>query len=264
METYTEIKNRNIFVKYPRTDSATTDAYCAMADCRMIWGGNQTIAAMKAIPVKPRCVDINFADRYSLAIINGAAVLAADDIQRFRLAEAFYNDTYLMDQNACSSPQVILWEQDSLEAREKFWNAMLAQAKAKYHLQDATAVDKYTLMCRECIENKALKDIAHTGNLLYRIELNELPHDLVDHRGHGGFFYEYSLKNRKDFFARVTEQFQTITCFGIDPSELCQQVMQAHLTGIDRIVSIGQAMSIGAIWDGHDLLRELSRVIALD
>lgn len=36
-----------------------------------------------------------------------------------------------------------------------------------------------------------------------------------------------------------------------------------RLRGIDRIVPIGQAMDIGATWDGCDLVRTLSRVISL-
>ena len=45
---YPELQERNAFVKYPRTDNETTAAYCRMADCRMIWGGDRTIAAIKA------------------------------------------------------------------------------------------------------------------------------------------------------------------------------------------------------------------------
>lgn len=255
---------RNAFVKYPRTDNSTTAAYCAAADCRMIWGGDQTIASIKALPAKPRCVDIAFSDRYSVAMINGAAILAADDAQIARLAEGFYNDTYLMDQNACSSPQVILWENDSVPARKKFWTAVESLAARKYVLQDAVAVDKYTLFCEESISNPAVKSVARSGNLLYRVELSTLASSLsplTTHRGKGGFFFEYALTAREEFFAVVTERFQTVTQFGIDVDELRGQIIDHHLRGIDRIVPIGQAMNIGAVWDGYDLIRTLSRVI---
>ena len=36
-----------------------------------------------------------------------------------------------------------------------------------------------------------------------------------------------------------------------------------NLRGIDRIVPIGQALDIGFEWDGYDLNKILSRVIAL-
>ena len=261
LERYPELKARNAFVKYLRTDNETTAAYCQMADCRMIWGGDRTIAAIKALPTRPRCVDICFADRYSVALIDGGAVLAADETQVARLAEGFYNDTYLMDQNACSSPQVILWEHDSVEARERFWGAVEALARRKYVLQDAVAVDKYTLFCEEAVGNENILSVARKGNLLYRVELKALPPDIVRHRGKAGFFFEYALKSRDELFTVVTEKFQTVTQFGVDVDVLRRQVVGGHLRGIDRIVPVGQAMNIGVVWDGFDLVRSLSRVI---
>ena len=257
-----ELQERNAFVKYPRTDNETTAAYCRMADCRMIWGGDRTIAAIKALPAMPRCVDICFADRYSVALIDGGAVLAADETQIARLAEGFYNDTYLMDQNACSSPQVILWEHDSPQARERFWGAVEELAKRKYVLQDAVAVDKYTLFCEEAAGNGNIQSVMRKGNLLYRVQLKTLSPDMIQHRGKAGFFFEYALKDRDELFRVVTEKFQTITQFGIDADSLRRQIVEHHLRGIDRIVPIGQAMDVGVVWDGFDLVRCLSRVVA--
>ena len=81
------------------------------------------------MPAKPRCIDIAFADRYSVCIINGQAILNADDPSIKRLAESFYNDTYLVDQNACSSPQLILWINDKDDARKRFWEAVYDYAE---------------------------------------------------------------------------------------------------------------------------------------
>jgi hypothetical protein len=233
----------------------------------MIWGGDRTISSVKALPTMPRCIDIAFADRYSVALINCEAVLAADDTQFARLIDGFYNDTYLMDQNACSSPQVILWEVGKLgsgeaeTARERCWNAICELAAKKYVLQDAVAVDKYTLFCEESVKNPAIKNFTRVGNLLYRAELSALPDNPAEHRGKGGFFFEYVLGDREDLFRVVTEKFQTITQFGIDVEELRRQIVERGLRGIDRIVPIGQAMNIGVIWDGYDLIRTLSRVV---
>ena len=38
------------------------------------------------------------------------------------LAQNFYNDTYAVDQNACSSPHLMLWKGKSkIIAKKKFW-----------------------------------------------------------------------------------------------------------------------------------------------
>jgi len=259
---YPEVEKRTAFVRYPRSNEITA-AFCARADVRMIWGGDNTIAMMKAVPASPRCVDIAFADRYSVALLDGTAIRKADDAQIRRLVDNFYNDTFLMDQNACSSPQVILWQNDDAGARERFWEAVAEQAGQKYVLQDAVAVDKYTALCEEAVNNGNLKSASRKGNLIYRIELKELDADIIEHRGHGGFFYEYALKDWAELFAVVTEKFQTVTCFGVDEDAFQDAVIAARLRGIDRIVPVGKAMDIGVFWDGHDLVRELSRVVAI-
>lgn len=257
---YPEIEKRTAFVRYPRNNEITAE-FCKIADARMIWGGDETIAEVKALSASPRCVDIAFADRYSLAMIDGQAVLSADATQIKRLTENFYNDTYLMDQNACSSPQIILWQNDSKEARQKFWQAVITVVQQKYILQDAVAVDKYTKFCEESISDTNVKEIYHIENLLYRAELKELTPDIINHRGKGGFFFEYALKNERELTTVITEKYQTITYFGIDAEVLRENLIRAKVRGIDRIVPVGQAMNIDVIWDGHDLIRELSRIV---
>ena len=256
-----ELAARNAFVRYPRTDIETTAAYSMMADCRMIWGGDGTIATVRALPVKPRCLDIAFADRYSIGLINGQAVLEADESTLMRLAQDFYNDTYLMDQNACSSPQLVLWENDSDVARQKFWNAVFVCARERYSLQDAVSVDKFTALCEESVDNLRVRSVDRRENLLYRIELSSLDARLMDHRGKAGFFFEYALKSRQELFDVVTEKYQTVTQFGIDAVALREEIVSANLCGIDRIVPFGKAMDIGSVWDGFDLVQMLSRII---
>lgn len=258
---YPEVEKRTAFVRYPRSNEITAE-FSARSDVRMIWGGDNTIAMMKAVPASPRCVDISFADRYSVALLDGKAILDAEDAQLRRLVENFYNDTFLMDQNACSSPQVILWQNDDAAARERFWNAVAELASQKYVLQDAVAVDKYTALCEEAVNNGNLKSASRKGNLIYRVELKALEPAIIEHRGRGGFFYEYALKDWAELFAVVTEKFQTVTCFGVDEDAFQDAVVAACLRGIDRIVPVGKAMDIGVFWDGHDLVRELSRVVA--
>lgn len=259
---YPEIEKRTAFVRYPRSDEITAE-FCKIADARMIWGGDKTIANIKSLPASPRCVDIAFADRYSLAMIDGEAVLNADDAQMKRLAENFYNDTWLMDQNACSSPQIILWQNGSDEARKKFWDAAFAVAEAKYALQDAVAVDKYTLFCTEAVTNGNAESFTRNGNLLYREEVKALTPDIINHRGKGGYFFEHALADLSELCAVITEKFQTITYFGIDAVKLREELIAANVRGIDRIVPVGKAMDIDVIWDGHDLVRELSRIVSV-
>lgn len=260
LKKYPEIEKRTAFVHYP-IDDEISSYFSAMADARVIWGGDKTIGIIRNYPCKPRCVDICFADRYSICLLNGEAILKASDAEFNNLIENFYNDTYLMDQNACSSPQLTYWLNDSNEARSKFWKALHTYAKEKYMLQASVAVDKYTKLCEDAIDHNNLSNSENRDNLLYRIELKRLEGDLTQLRGKCGYFYEYSLSNISELLPFVTEKYQTITYFGINPQELRGIVIQNHLRGIDRIVPVGKAMDIGIFWDGFDLARVLSRFI---
>lgn len=259
---YPEIEKRTTFVKYPKNNNAT-HIFSEMADCRMIWGGNETIASVKKMNTKPKCLDLTFSDRYSLAIINAEMVLNASNDEIQTLSENFYNDTYLMDQNACSSPQVIGWIQDNQLGRKRFWDAIYKTATSRYELQDSVAVDKYTTLCTNAIHHNIVKTVLLRTNLLYRTEFSQLTSDIEHIRGVSGYFYEYSLDNYDPLLSIISDKYQTITYFGINPDVLKQEIINRNLKGVDRIVPVGKAMEIGINWDGYDLLRSLSRKIVM-
>ena len=264
LEKHPKIKERTAFVKYER-DNEISEHFSMMADSRMIWGGDKTIEIMRNLKTKPRCVDIAFADRYSICMIDAEKVLSLDDSRLVRLSENFYNDTFLMDQNACSSPQMIYWVNDNEQGRMAFWNAVEKTAKKKYQLQDAVCVDKYTKACEDSIKNNEIIDkIITSDNYLFRCEIKEIIPDVENLRGKCGYFYEYSLRDFNELFEVVNAKYQTITYFGINPEELFQTIVEKKLVGIDRIVPVGKAMDIDAIWDGHNLIAELSRLIHIE
>ena len=72
------------------------------------------------------------------------------------------------------------------------------------------------------------------------------------------------MSNFNELFDVVNAKYQTVTYFGLDPEKLLQAVVEKKLVGIDRIVPIGKAMDIDAIWDGHNLIAELSRIIHIE
>ncbi len=260
---YPNIKARTAFVKYPANNDITAE-FCKMADARMIWGGDSTIISVKSLETKPRCVDITFSDRYSVCIIDANKILELDNDNLARLSKDFYNDTYLMDQNACSSPQLVLWLNANPRARDIFWNAVYETAGKNYELQDAISVDKYVKICQDAVNLNIVKTTQRISNFLYLTEINGLIPGMENIRGKGGYFYEYCLKDIRELLEVINEKYQTVTYFGINPNKLRQIIIENNLPGIDRIVPVGKALDINVIWDGHDLVRELSRQISVD
>ena len=207
-------------------------------------------------------MDIAFVDRYSFGVLDSAAVLALDEATLGRLAEQFYNDTYLMDQNACSSPHLIVWLGELLPAaKTRFWAAVGRVAEQKYPLEQVHAVDKLTRLCQDSIDCDAVTRFTRHANYLYCAQLQRLPSSLDDLRGMYGYFYEHDALSLDDLAPFITARFQTLTYFGVDKQEILDFVVSQRLPGIDRIVPVGSALDIGVIWDGYDIVASLARIV---
>ncbi|MCF0247640.1 MAG: hypothetical protein HUJ86_03440 [Synergistes sp.] len=257
-----EIQKRTALITYPADDDVTA-SFCAAADARIIWGGDETISSIRRFPTKPRCVDVTFADRYSAAILDGDAVIKCTAPELRRLAEGFYNDTFLMDQNACSSPHILFWINGSEKAKEIFRNELAGVVSERYELQGMTAVDKFVRLCEDALDRPEAESVSRIrGNLIYFVRLSSIPKDGASSlRGKGGYFYEYDIASLDEAAGFVDEKFQTVTYFGVSAEDIRNVVIEKRLSGIDRIVPVGSAMDIDIIWDGYDLVRVLSRVV---
>lgn len=259
---FAEIARSNCFVRYGR-EEAVTGAFSAIADARIIWGGDATIQAIRKHPIPARSVDVAFADRYSIAVLGAEALLALDGLGLDRLAAGFFNDAYLMDQNACSSPRLVVWlgAADAVQqARERFWGAVSATVERQYQLSPVGAVDKLTQACLDAVELDSVGLLQKTDNRLFRVELGVLPPGIEERRCNFGYFYEFVAAGLDDVAPIVTTKFQTITYFGVDRATLASFVTTHRIPGVDRIVPVGSALDIGILWDGFDLVRTLSRV----
>lgn len=261
-EKFDLIAKMTAFVCYERDDEITR-AFSEICNGRITWGGTQTIRDIRRLPVPERAVEVAFADRYSFCAINAESLSTCSEKEVLHLAEGFYNDTYLMDQNACSSPHLVVWlggGQASSKAKSLFWESVYKTAAAKYSLVPLSAVDKLTTLYENAIDLQVISSVSRYENFLYVLKLNHLPNNMEDIRGKCGYFYEYSAKSLDEITHIINEKYQTLTYYGIENDELVAFVLNNRLFGIDRIVPIGSAMDISIIWDGYDLVRTLSRI----
>lgn len=263
-ESYIELEKQLSIVKYD-VNKEITDYFSSICNARIIWGGDNTIKEIQKSALMPRAVEINFADRYSIGIINPESILKAEDCEIKKLALDFYNDTYLMDQNACSAPHILFWKKapgfSTKEAGERLWKAIYEVAKEKYNLDGIKVSDKFTALYESLAVLNNIYDFIKYDNYLYIIYLNKLERPLEEYKGKFGLFYEYEFKNYNEIACLINEKIQTCAYFGINRQEIIDMIMKNHLKGIDRIVPFGKTMDIDLIWDGYDLIGNLSRVI---
>lgn len=260
---YRDLQPYSHFFRYGH-QKEITDEISARCQGRLIWGGDTSIREIRKSLLPIRAVDIAFADRYSICCLGAKGLLAISDSDLERLATGFYNDTYLMDQNACSSPHLVVWlgtEPAVEQAKERFWSALGRMVHQKYELSFKAAVDKYTLFCENAIELKDIEKVAIKDTSLFRIDLRSLPSNIESIRGHSGYFYEYTTDNLDTIAKIITPVYQTLTYAGVEKQILIDFVIKNRLGGIDRIVSVGRALEMGIVWDGQNMIQSLSRII---
>ncbi len=259
-EKFLKLSDYIAVVKYQK-NKEINDYFSSISDLRIVWGGDNTIYELRQSPIPPRATEITFADRYSIAVIDSRAVIKAENLRK--LAEDFYNDTYLYDQNACSSPRLIYWigaEEDYKTASDKFWKEVHNFIAPKYKVEPVLAVDKYTASCRMAIEMEA-DIIPEEDNLISKIKVHSLKEELPDYRCAGGSFIEYCGKDLDALREIVNEKYQTLSYYGIEKEKLADFVISGGLSGIDRIVPVGKTADFGLVWDGYDLIIQMSRAI---
>ena len=266
LEEHSDMKPYIVLLRYER-DQEINDALSALCDVRVIWGGDVTIAELRRSPLPPRATEITFADRYSLAVIDSDEYmrLLRDDVDNkaaARIASDFYNDTYLSDQNACTSPRVVVWTGSAKkEAKEIFWKNLSTLVKEKYYFQPIQCVDKLSMeyivsVSRLC----TMKQNSKGDNRLVRIQVSELSPKLMDYRGNSGYFYEYDCDDIlmiRDFCNDT--HCQTIGLLG--EGTIVTPLLKSGVRGVDRIVPIGHTMDFDMIWDGYNLVERFTRTI---
>lgn len=276
-------------VSYPH-DKEITDALSSVVNVRVIWGGDRTVEEIRRSPIRPRCTEVCFADRYSILVIEAAGLThkvdVADDKDKLlsEIAHNFYNDTYLYDQNACGSPRLIYWigkEEEINKAKDIFWNAIHKYVKGRYEIQPVIAVDKLTMADRTVIDISGSRIIKSEDNLITRVDIDidiltklhcterEESHiSLYDYETPGGFYVELSSESLERLAPFIDEKVQTCTFIDFkdksstETADYIQRfVTEKGLKGIDRIVPIGHSADFGFIWDGYNLIDTFSRSI---
>jgi len=257
--------HKNLFpyvcmVKYP-VNKEISDVLSGMCDVRVVWGGDRTIAELRTSPLKPRASEITFADRYSAAVINADAYLSEEN--KLKIAQFFYYDTYLSDQNACTSPRIVFWMGEKIaEARSVFWDNVGSLAREKYQLTAVQAVGKLSALYKAAA-NVEITSVESSDNYLIRAEIENIPDNLMDFMHNSGFFFEHVIKDLREILPLCNDKFQTLTYYGLEHKEIESFFSNHRPRGIDRVVPMGDSMNFTLIWDGHDLIRELSRIVAI-
>ena len=243
-------------------DDAAFAALSHGCDLRVIWGGDQSVTAIRRHPLRPSARDLTFPDRSSFTVISAAGWSAAGTAERHDAAIGLYNDSYWFDQAACSSPRAIYWVGDAESVRraqtELF--ALLAEVVAakQPEVGAAMAIEKQVSTYGLAADGVA-DEVRFAGNAIATLGLTAP--ELIPRRWLGvGTFPHARVDSLDELLGIVERRDQTVTHFGFGGDELLSFAERLAGRGVDRMVPVGAALTFSAIWDGYDLLREFTRV----
>ncbi len=254
-------------VRYSR-DKGINDYFSSIADTRIIWGGDNTVAEIRQSPLPTRSVEIPFADRYSIAVIDSNVYLNMSD--KLRIAKDFYNDTFLSDQNACTSPRLVAWLGSRKDqAKEEFWANLHELVEKEYNYQSIMGVNKLSSSCLVAVAYAAVASeqpgvlIQHMAdNRIVRVKIPKIIDGLMDLKNNSGYFFEYDCNDILELKDICNDKrCQTLAYIG--DRKMLVRLLQSGICGIDRVVPIGKTMDFDLIWDGFNLYERLTRIVSV-
>ncbi|MDP5029284.1 acyl-CoA reductase, partial [Paraglaciecola sp.] len=232
---FADVAQSNLFVTYPK--EATFSAELSLlADARVIWGGDDSVNAIRSLPIKPRCRDISFADRYSAALVNGNALV--DKAQVSELAALLWRDTQPHAQQACSSPRVIFWLGNTSQQQALFSQInLLASGQAI----EINGLNNH-LVVSQLIQSSGLADKPLVNRTICALPVECIkPEFLGWHLGSGLFLIKH-LQCMLELPEHIDNKLQTLSYWQVEQKDLLKLVEQPSITGLDRIVPVGRAL----------------------
>lgn len=243
------ICDRVRFIRYGH-DEAITAALSARCDLRVVWGGDATVRAIRAVPLAPRARELVFPDRRSLALLDAAGWRALDQAGRQRQMTALAQDISQFNQQACASPTTLVWL-GAWSADER--GELLAALAAPFAVEPANAMARLVNSQLALASGEARAHVAVGALSLLQAEALQ-PQLSVG----GGVLVERQYADVPTWLA-AGDQVQTCVCLGIPAATVAASLRQYPGTRIDRLVPPGQALAFDWFWDGQDLLAVMSR-----
>jgi hypothetical protein len=237
---------------------------------RVVWGGDATVKTLRAIPMRPTATEVCFPDRFSVCAIEAEALMALDDAALVQLSSRFYNDAFWFAQQACSSPRLVAWvglPERVTVARERFWSA-LERELMRLQPENTEAMSMARVSASFEYASAALARPEGAVGLRpcqpVRLTLERPLTDAVKalHCGNG-LFLELRLKDLVELAEQLSDKEQTLAVYGFSRMQLKALALALPARAVDRIATIGEALSFAPVWDGQDLISVFSRKVLL-
>jgi len=232
-----------------------TQQLSLFADARVIWGGDKAVKDICKVPSKATACDITFPDRYSVAIVQ-----ISDEQQLEQAVNNLLTDIKPFNQQACSSPKILYWLKTAQELQDKFWLLIAKKLDEQVVLEPTELISQLVYLQRIPLllneENRAGVSVKKYGTL-QQVDIKSPNLEII--KSHCGLWVLLSQQIDKLDEVKLFNHCQTVTVSGIDESNW-QEWQKSTKQPLKRIVLAGQALSFSHVWDGVDLVKNLSDI----
>ena len=258
-----EILTRRIFMA--AFEHGRQDLHEAMAqavDGAMIWGGEEAVLQIRALPFPHWAKLAVFGPRISVAAMDAGAWGNPDERESWCLRIA--RDVWQFDQQACSSPQVLFLEKGTGQSTAQFLPFLRRafETENKAHPRRTIPAALTSAIC-QARASWLLKDTAHQAVFpkgpdwtLLLGSGSDLPQPIQ-----GKTLTVLEVDNLLDPVSKFDGNVQTLGLGMADPEKERKLALLAGKKGVDRIVKLGRMHVFVPPWDGVDLIRPMVRMV---
>jgi Acyl-CoA reductase (LuxC) len=242
------------FFYFPGEDRSLHAALSLRADARVVWGGQQTLATVLALPRHEHCEDVVFGPKFSLGLVDAAGrnrVTRGDD-DGAAIARALVRDVLLFDQAACSSPH-ILYVEGNLDDARAFARALGSElAKQTTRSPKRTIAEGTSAAILRLRTEYGLaedRDVIASNAVDYTV-LVDADGAVLSEGVQSRTLFVRAVTHLHEVLPLVTPQVQTIGLL-VDDTELANTLAEALAPkGISRLVRFGLMNVYDQPWDG--------------
>jgi len=258
-----ELLTRRIFMAaFDHDRHDLQEAMARAVDGAMIWGGEDAVLQIRALPFPHWARLAVFGPRISAAAMDAGAWTDPDESPSW--CRRIARDVWQFDQQACSSPQVLFLERRNGDSIADFLKVLQRafESENEAHPRRTISAALTSVICH-ARASWLLNDPAHQA--VFPMEPDwtllvgcgsDLPQPVQ-----GRTLTVLEVDNLLDALSKFDGNVQTLGLGIADREKERKLASLAGNRGVDRIVKLGQMHVFAPPWDGVDLIRPMVRMV---
>ncbi len=246
-------------------DHRRQDLHAAMAksvDGAMIWGGEEAVLQIRALPFPHWARLAVFGPRISVAAMDSGTWSEPRRQQSWCLRLA--RDVWQFDQQACSSPQVLFLERTAGQSTAQFLSELRRafETENRAHPRREIPPVLTSTIC-QARASWLLNDPAHQAVFPSSPDWTLLLGSGADlpNPVQGKTLTVLEVNDLLEPISKWDGNVQTLGLGMADPEKEKQVTLLAGRKGVDRVVKLGRMHVFVPPWDGMDLIRPMVRMV---